>query len=215
MLQHPEARAWSLTSCVLILLWISSAAAATSTFAVDASASSVRVHVGKTGIGSFAGHEHDVVAQSLRGEVVADFDDLPRSSVDISVNARSLKVTGSDEPEGDVPKVQQAMTGPKVLYVARFPSIRFRSREVAAKRLSPGLYELLITGELSLHGVTKTMTVVPIRLEAHGDTLTGTGKMVVKQTEFGIEPVSAAGGLVQVEDEVTVSFRIVARAATP
>jgi len=215
MPQHPGARTWSLASCALTLLWISSAAAATSTFAVDASASSVRVHVGKTGIGSFAGHEHDVVAQSLRGEVVADFDDLPRSSVDISVNARSLKVTGGDEPQEDVPKVQQAMTGPKVLHAARFPSIRFRSREVAAKRLSPDLYELLITGELSLHGVTKTMTVVPIRLEARGDTLTGTGKMVVKQTEFGIEPVSAAGGLVQVEDEVTVSFRIVARAGTP
>jgi hypothetical protein len=39
--------------------------------------------------------------------------------------------------------------------------------------------------------------------------------MVVRQTDFGIEPVVAAGGLVKVEDEVTVSFRIVARAGTP
>jgi hypothetical protein len=39
--------------------------------------------------------------------------------------------------------------------------------------------------------------------------------MVVKQTEFGIQPVVAAGGLVKVEDDVTVSFRIVARAAPP
>jgi polyisoprenoid-binding protein YceI len=204
----------TLASSALILLWSSGAAAATNTFAVDASASSVLVHVGKTGIGSFAGHEHDVVAQSLRGEVVADFDDLARSSVDISVNARSLKVTGRDEPEEDVPKVQQAMTGPKVLDAARFPGIRFRSREVASRRLSPGLYDLLVTGDLSLHGATKTMTI-PIRLEVRGDTLTGIGTMVVKQTDFGIEPVVAAGGLVKVEDEVTVSFRIVARAGTP
>jgi hypothetical protein len=40
--------------------------------------------------------------------------------------------------------------------------------------------------------------------------VSGTGKVVVKQSDFGIEPVSAAGGLVQVEDDVTVTFRIVA-----
>jgi hypothetical protein len=45
--------------------------------------------------------------------------------------------------------------------------------------------------------------------------LTGTGKMAVKQTDFGIEPVSAGGGLVKVEDAVTVSFRIVAKAVAP
>jgi polyisoprenoid-binding protein YceI len=207
-------RAWPLAACAPILLWISRVAAAPATFTVDASASSVLVHVGKTGIGSFAGHEHDVVARSLRGEVVADFDDLPRSSVDIRVNARSLTVSDRDEPADDVPKVQQAMTGPKVLYVARFPIIHFRSQEVSGKRFSPGLYDLRVTGDLWLHGATKTLTV-PIRLEARGDTLTGTGNIVVKQTEFGIQPVVAAGGLVKVEDEVTVSFRIVARAAPP
>ena len=55
----------------------------------------------------------------------------------------------------------------------------------------------------------------PVQVDVHGDALTGTGKMVVKQTDFGIEPVSAGGGLVKVEDGVTVTFRIVARAAAP
>ena len=39
------------------------------------------------------------------------------------------------------------------------------------------------------------------------------GKLTVKQSEFGIKPTSAAGGLVQVEDEVPLTFRIVARAS--
>ena len=55
--------------------------------------------------------------------------------------------------------------------------------------------------------------VVPFQVELRGDALTGTGKLVVKQTDFGIEPTAAAGGFVKVEDEVTVTFRIVARAA--
>jgi len=171
------------------------------------------VHVGKTGIGSFAGHEHDVVAPTLRGQVLADLEELSRSSVDIEVNARALKITG-DEPAQDVHKVQQTMSGSKVLDVGRFPIIRFRSREVTGKRLAPDRYDLTIAGELSLRGTMKPMTV-PIQLEVRGDALTGTGKMLVKQTDFGIEPVAAGGGLVKVADEVTVTFRIVARTAGP
>jgi polyisoprenoid-binding protein YceI len=198
---------------MLILAWVPCAAAATRTFAVDSSASSVMVHVGKTGVGSFAGHEHDVAAPALRGQVVADLEDLPRSSVDIEANARAMRVTG-DEPAQDARKVQQTMSGAKVLDVGRFPIIRFRSREVTGKRVSPDRYDLSVAGELSLHGATKPMTV-PIQLEVRGDMLTGTGKMAVKQTDFGIEPVSAGGGLVKVEDAVTVSFRIVAKAVAP
>ncbi|MFL5312009.1 MAG: YceI family protein [Myxococcales bacterium] len=196
-------------TCVLMLAWVHGAAGAARTFTVDSSASSVTIHVGKTGVGSFAGHEHEVAAPALRGEVVADFDDLPRSSLDIEANARAMKVTG-DEPAQDARKVQQTMSGPKVLDAGRFPIIRFRSQTITGRRVAPDRYDLTIAGELSLRGAAKPMTV-PVQVEVRGDALTGTGKMVVKQTDFGIEPVSAGGGLVKVEDGVTVSFRIVAR----
>jgi len=200
-------------ACVLMLASIQGAAGATRTFMVDSSACKVMVHVGKTGVGSFAGHEHDVAAPALRGEVVADFEELPRSSVNVEANARAMKITG-DEPAQDARKVQQTMSGPQVLNAGRFPIIGFRSQSVTGKRVAPDRYDLTIAGELSLRGVSKPMTV-PVQLEVHGDTLTGTGKMVVKQTDFGIEPVSAGGGLVKVEDAVTVSFQIVARASAP
>jgi len=71
--------------------------------------------------------------------------------------------------------------------------------------------ELTVAGDLSLHGTVKPI-VVPLQVEVRGETLTGTGKLVVKQSDFGIQPTSAGGGLVKVEDEVPVTFRIVARA---
>ncbi len=201
--------------CALsLLLWFGPAAAASRTFAIDPSASDVRVHVGKTGIGGFAGHEHEVVARSVQGEVAADFEDLSRSSVEVLVNAASLTVVAEGEPEGDAPKVEREMKGPHVLRAARFPSIRFRSRQVTGKQLSAGSYELTVAGDLSLHGAVRPI-VVPLQVELRGDALAGTGKLVVKQTDFGIEPTAAAGGLVKVEDEVTVTFRIVARAGGP
>jgi polyisoprenoid-binding protein YceI len=198
-------------SCLLALLWVGPAAAATRTFSIDSNTSIVHIHVGKTGIASFAGgHEHEIIARSLQGEVAADFEDLSRSSVELTFDAKSLAVIPQGEPEGDAQKVEQAMKGPDVLDVARFPTIRFRSRLVSGKQRSPGAYELRVVGDLSLHGVENPI-VVPLQLELRGGALTGTGKVVVKQSDYAIEPPSAAGGLVKADDEVTVTFRIAAR----
>lgn len=194
------------------VLWISLSAlpALGQTYAVDSDGSQVLIHVGKTGLASFAGHEHDVAARSLHGKVIADREDISRSSVDVVFEASDLKVVGKGEPPEDVPKVQSEMQGPKVLYLARFPTIRFRSRSVAGSQLSPGVYDLKVTGEISLRGRTKIITV-PLKVEIRGNTVTARGKTILKQTDFGIEPISAGGGLVKVEDELRVEFEILAR----
>src|SRR5258705_13625143 len=72
-------------------------AAAPRTFVVDPAASAVRIHVGKTGAFSFAGHKHEVVAPALSGEVTADPADLPASRVSLTFDAAALKVL----PEGE------------------------------------------------------------------------------------------------------------------
>ncbi len=41
--------------------------------------------------------------------------------------------------------------------------------------------------------------------------LRATGKFVLKQTDFGITPYSAAAGSITVKNEVVVSFNMVAR----
>src|SRR2546423_4347040 len=113
--------------CILLL-------AVPRTFVIDASASSVSAHVGKTGMASFAGHEHEVLARKLQGEMVLDADELSKSSVDLVVDTSSLKVSEQGEPEGDAPKVQQVMRGPEVLDIARFATIHFGSLTVAGKQ---------------------------------------------------------------------------------
>ncbi len=187
------------------------AAAATRTYVIDASASAVQVHVGKTGVFGFAGHTHEVAAERFEGRIDADPDDLARSSVEISFEASGLKVSAPGEPEGDAPKVQEVMAGPKVLDVSRFPAIRFRSRQVSGRRGADRVYELVVAGEVSLHGVTRAVTV-PVRVEVSGATLTASGRTALAQRAFGMEPVTAGGGTVKVKNEVSIEFRIVARA---
>ena len=115
---------------VLLAACTAAVAAAEQGYTVVAGQSSVRIHVGKTGVFGFAGHEHDVVAPVAQGTVVADPADLARSSVTVSFDAAALKVTADGEPAKDVPEVQAKMVGPEVLDAARFQSITFRSRSV-------------------------------------------------------------------------------------
>jgi len=200
-------------SAVLLLLVLAAdrpASAAPRTYVIDAAASAVRVHVGKSGVFGFAGHTHDVVAARFEGRVQADPEDLGRSSVELSFEVSGLKVSAEGEPEGDAPKVQDVMTGPKVLDVARFPAIRFRSQQVSGRKVAEGVYELQVTGELSLHGVARTITV-PVRVEVAGNSLTASGKATLGQKAFGIEPVSAGGGTVKVKNELGIEFKLVGR----
>jgi len=180
-------------------------------YTVMPEASAVRIHVGKSGVFGFAGHEHEVVAPVAQGTVVADPADLSRSSVTLSFDAAALKVTGEGEPAKDVPEVQAKMVGPEVLDAARFQSITFRSRAVAGKEVKAGVYDLQVTGELSLHGVSRSL-ILPLRVEVAAGTLTATGKTTLRHSDFGMKPVSAGGGTVKVKNELGVDFKIVARA---
>jgi polyisoprenoid-binding protein YceI len=177
-------------------------------YTVDPAQSSVVVHVGKAGLFSFAGHEHEVVSSRFRGEVVAVPEDLARSSVRLAFEAAGLQVSQKNEPAGDAPKVQETMEGPKVLDAARFPTITFVSRGVSGKPVSTGIYDLEVAGDLTLHGVTARLRL-PVRVELRGDLLKANGRLVLNQTSFGMSPVSVAG-VVKVKDEIAIDFAIAA-----
>ena len=196
---------------VLLAACAAGGAAAEQGYTVVAEQSAVRIYVGKSGLFGFAGHEHEVVAPVAQGTVVADPADLARSSVTLSFDAAALKVTGEGEPAKDVPQVQAKMVGPEVLDAARFQSITFRSRSVTGKEVKAGVYDLQVTGDLDLHGVSRSLTL-PLRVEVAADALTATGRTTLRHSDFGMKPVSAGGGTVKVKNEIGVDFRIVARA---
>ena len=186
------------------------AAAAPRTYVVDAAASSLRIHVGKAGAFGFAGHVHEVAAPAMAGEVTADPADLSASRLSLSFEAGALKVLPEGEPAGDAPKVEEIMRGPRVLDVARFPAVDFKSEQVSGRAGSGGAYDVEVKGQMSLHGVSRALTL-PIHVELAGDTLTASGTAVLRHDQFGMQPVSAAGGSVKVKNEIAVEYRIVAR----
>ena len=189
------------------------APAAEVTYTVDAARSSVVVHVGRSGVFGFAGHTHTVVAPALQGRVIAVESDLSRSTVRLSFETARLTVQERGEPAGDAPKVQEAMLGPKVLDAGRFPAITFESTAVAGTGSGPGAYQLTVRGSLTLHGATRPVTL-PLDVVVDAEGLKATGRMTLRQTDYGIEPVSVAG-VVKVKNELAIEYTILARPERP
>jgi polyisoprenoid-binding protein YceI len=198
----------------LLVLWValgvSSWAQATERLVFDPAATSIVVRVGRGGVFSFAGHDHEVAAPVSGGQIMLDRSDITRSTLTVEFDAAALKVTGKGEPPEDVPEVQRVMRGERVLDVAKYQKIAFSSRKISVTQRSAERSVLRVDGELTLHGATRSLTVpVEVRLTANG--LSANGRVSVRQSDFGIRPVTAAGGAVRVKDEVEIVFTITAR----
>ena len=196
-------------ACALALAGsLSLRAAGPRTFTVEPDRSHAMIAVGKSGAFSFAGHTHEVEAPVTSGSVRLDPDTPAKSDVKLVFNAAKMHVTGKGDPADDGPKVQEVMIGEQVLDVKKFPTITFESTGVTAKGAAPSM-ELTVAGRLTIRGATRPVTA-PVSVRIEGAMLSATGKFLIKQTDFGIKPISV-GGVVKVKDELTITFTIVAR----
>jgi polyisoprenoid-binding protein YceI len=201
--------------CALLLVWLASAAlgAQGGTYQIDQTATSVLIQVGKGGLFSFAAHDHEVTAPAVAGSIVLDQTDVTKSKVSLEFNATALKVTGKGEPAEDVPEVQAAMLSDRVLDVRQYPTITFRSNRVSLVNKAADRLTLNVAGDLTLHGMTRPVTT-RVEVSLKDPSLTATGTARIRQTDFGMKPVTVGGGTVRVKDEVDVVFRVVGRRTT-
>jgi polyisoprenoid-binding protein YceI len=164
---------------------------------IDPQHSTMTVKVLKSGVFSAFGHNHEIRAPIISGSI----DTLGTPSVELRVDARKMQVLDPDLEVDKRAEVQKTMLSDAVLDSQRFPEIRFVSRTIEAA----GGDRFRVSGELTLHGVTRPVVV---RVELGGGRYTGSA--TVKQSEFGMKPVTVAGGTVKVKDAVEIVFEIVA-----
>ena len=171
----------------------------------------VTIEVGKAGVLSFAGHAHEILAPGVSGTVTLDEADPSKSSVSLEFRTADLRVNDAGEPPGDAPQVQETMLGPRVLDAARFPSVSFRSSRVVVGARSADGADIRVEGAMTLHGVTRTVTL-PLHVTLAPDgTMTARGSFQVRQSDYGIRLVTAAGGAIRVKDDLDVRFVLNAR----
>jgi polyisoprenoid-binding protein YceI len=174
--------------------------------------SAITIRVSKSGLFSGFAHNHIVVAPVSRASI-----DPARLTADITVLTREMKVTDPDVSDKDRAEIQSTMLGPKVLDQEKYPEIRFTSSRIE----QTSLRHYRVTGSLELHGakqdITFDVTGEGEPRASNGIARDGSaehyhGSTKLKQSSFGIAPISLFGGSVKVRDQLELEFDVYAPA---
>jgi polyisoprenoid-binding protein YceI len=158
------------------------------------------------GLLSKLGHNPVLAIRDFSGEAHFEPDALEKSSLYLKIKAGSLEVQ-NDAPEKDRREMKRVMNE-QVLEVTRYPEIVFESTAVSGAKAGEGSYRLVIEGKLTLHGVTRRLSI-PAQVWATKDQLRANGEFSVRQTDYGIQLASVAGGVLKLKDELKFTYGIV------
>lgn len=161
--------------------------------AIDPSSKLV-VHAFKSGVFSGLADNHEIEAPISEGSI-----DEQGLRVRFVVESGAMKVLDPKLSADKRREIQDRMEGPEVLDSAHFPKISFESTKVE----HTGSAGLRVEGRLSLRGVTRSITA---SVKTENGRYVGTSTL--SQREFGIKPISIAGGAVKVKDELKIEFDI-------
>jgi polyisoprenoid-binding protein YceI len=172
------------------------AAAATSTWQIDPAHSAAQFAVKHLAISTVRG-----AFTSVKGTVQFDDKDITKSSVDVTIEVNSVDTR---QPDRD-----KDLRSDHFFDAEHFPTITFKTKRV--EQVSPG--KLKITGDLTIHGITKE-----VGLDVDGPTAPvkdpwGNQRMAINATtkinrqDFGVKwNATMDNGGVVVGDEVSITI---------
>lgn len=177
-------------------------------YVLDATKSRFVVRASVAGVLSAFGHNPTIAIRSFTGEAVLHPDSPELSSLRFEIDAASLAVTG-EVNDKDRREMERAMRE-EVLETARYPAIRFESSAVQATKITEAMFAMKIAGNPTLHGVTRDLET-PCTVTASDESFRAYGDFSIRQTDYGMRPVTVAGGTLKLKDELKFTFDIVGR----
>ena len=125
---------------------------------------------------------------------------IETSNVKITIDTNSITT--------DTPQLTEHLKTADFFDVAKFPQATFESTEI--KAATAGGASHTITGNLQLHGVTKSITF-PATIAVAPDAITVNGSFAINRKDFGINFAGAQDNLIR--DDVALTLRV--RATKP
>ena len=193
----------------LISLVSLAAPPATVTYNLDASQSKFMAHANRSGLLWFKGHSHHLAASDFSGEVEITPDTITPASLHLVVKAASLHETGADFTEPQKQIINKELKD-IVLLPGQYPDITFQSTNVTSKGLGCCRYEVKINVNLTLHGVTRRITI-PATITLNSNTKRTASENNNKRDDYNVKATSAFHGMVRVDDDIKFEFDILGR----
>jgi YceI-like domain len=196
---------------------------------IVADASLLTILVYRGGALASAGHNHVIASHGLSGAIYVPTD-LLRSSFEVHIPVATLTVDEAalraQQSSADFPPdvsesaregTRRNMLGAALLDGEHYPEIVLRA--IRLQRTAPPAAgaaadsrTVQVRVQCTVRGQAHTLSV-PVHYERSDGSVVASGELPLRQSDLGLTPFSAMLGALQVQDEMHVSFRIVAHAA--
>jgi polyisoprenoid-binding protein YceI len=165
-----------------------------------------------------AGHNHVIASHDVSGTFYVP-EDVLRSTFELQVPVALLSI---DEPElrskegpefpAEVPESAKEGTRRNMLSEALLNGAQYPHISLISQRIERGTMGTSVNADVQVTVRGQSHTIeVPVAYTLEGGQLVAAGDLPIKQTDLGLTPFSAMLGALQVQDELRVRFRIVAK----
>lgn len=190
-------------------------------YGLDGAQTTLRILVYRGGRLASLGHNHVIAAeQHAVGQIYLPKDGLATAGAELGFRLDQLVLDapawrtamGGDFAkilsEADIAGTRANML--KALDAARFPVVTAVTRTVEGGWPRP-----VLKLDVTLHGQTRTLDLPVEAARPEGDQpLKARGRLVLRQTDFGIQPFTVLGGLLAIQDPLVVELDLTARPAS-
>ena len=183
-------------------------------YALDPKTSVVRIYAFRGGRAARLAHNHVLAAPQFTGYFhlpaagtsAARFDlefRLDQLEIDNPAHRAALgSAFASKLSPADVEGSRKHMLGEENLQADRFPFVRIHSLAIFGDGT-----KFAAKVQVEMHGQKREMWI-PLGVEGLPEHLAVTGSFVLRQTDFGAQPYTVLNGLIAVQDEVVVEFKL-------
>jgi hypothetical protein len=182
--------------------------------------SSVRIYAFRAGAAARLGHNHVLSAPRFAGffylpsggagggrfDVLFRLDQL---EIDNPAYRTQLGAAFSSAIDADAAAgTRDHLLGADGMQADRFPWVRVHSLAIAGE--AP---KFAVRARIQIHGQDRELWI-PLDVAGLPDRLSVSGSFVLRQSDFGVQPYSLLGGLLTVQDEVVIDFKLTGACAT-
>jgi polyisoprenoid-binding protein YceI len=182
---------------------------------LDPQSSAIRIYAFRGGRAARLAHNHILTAPKFTGFFYLPSGGTSGARFDLEFRLDQLEI---DDPmlrstlgsafatklsAADIEGSRKHMLGEDNLQADRFPFVRIHSLEISGDGT-----KFATKVQIEMHGQKREMWI-PLSVEGLPQKISVTGSFVLRQTDFGAQPYTVLNGLIAVQDEVVVDFKLI------
>ena len=182
-------------------------------YKINSELSQIIVTVRRGGLMARLGHDHIVASNHVQGFIYLDRENQ-QCKADIFVPLNALEVDNIELRAASAMTTEPSaadIAGTKSNMLKSIEAIAYPFALLQSSDCTGSLSSRPVSAELNIHGVTQAVQLAVAAKQPALGQLALSGEFSLLQSDFGIKPFSIMNGLIKVQDELVLTFRLQAQ----